>query len=78
LPVPPFTFAQNFNAFYVEWLEEGWVGNHSIYGAGLHNFSAEVFTPVPEPSLYGVAGGIATVCCIVYKRRRRAAMTARN
>ena len=77
LPVPPFTFGSNFNAFYVQWLEEGWEGNHSIFGGGLHNFSAEIISPVPEPSTYGVAGGIAALCCIVYNlRRRRVVMSA--
>lgn len=76
LPVPPFSFGQNFNAFYVEWMEEGWVGNHSIFGAGLHDFSAEVMSPVPEPSFYGVAGGVAALWCIVYRQRRRRPLTA--
>ena len=78
LPVPPFTFGRNFNDFYVEF------PNHpdrpsddgtdwgSIYGAGLHNFSAEIISPVPEPSIYGLGGGIAALCCIVYNWRRRA------
>ena len=76
LPVPPFTFGNNFNYFYIEWFEEGWTGNHSIFGARLHNFSAEIISPVPEPSIYGIGGGIAALCCIVYNRRRRALMVA--
>lgn len=74
LPVPPFTFGTNFNYFYVYWSEEGWAGDHTISGT-LHNFSAEIISPVPEPSVYGIGGGIAALCCIVYNRRRRALMS---
>jgi hypothetical protein len=81
LPVPPFTFGQNFNSFYVEF------PNHpdqpddpfdwgSIFGAGLHNFSAEIISPVPEPSIYGIGGAIAALFCIVSNQRRRALRVA--
>jgi hypothetical protein len=71
LPVPPFTFGDNFNYFYVYWFEEGWGGDHTLSGPS-NNFSAEIISPVPEPSLYGLVGGIAALCCIVCNRRRRA------
>jgi hypothetical protein len=75
LPVPPFTFGTNFNYFYIYWSEEGWEGYHTISGS-LRNFSAEIITPIPEPSLYGLGGGIAALCCIVYHRRRSSVMVA--
>ena len=70
LPVHPFTFGTNFNYFYVLWVEEGWEGSHSI-GGSLRNFSAEIISPVPEPSIYGIGAAILALCCIVYNRRRR-------
>jgi len=75
LPVPPFTFGLNFNYFHIYFSEEGWNGYHTISGT-LRNFSAEIMSPVPEPSIYGVGGAIAALCCIVYHRRRRASMVA--
>jgi len=77
LPVPPITFSTNFNYFYVVFSDsEVPFDGGSIFGAGLHNFSAEIITPIPEPSIYGIGAAIAALCCIVYHRRRRALMVA--
>jgi hypothetical protein len=58
----------NFNYFNVYWFEEGWAGDHNISGSS-RNFSAEIISPVPEPSTYDIGGAIAVLCCIVCHRR---------
>jgi len=70
LPVPPFKLGGNFNSFYVVYqnFDIPFDGG-SIYGLGLHNYSAEILSPVPEPSVYGIAAAIAALYCIVYNQR---------
>lgn len=73
LPVPPFKLGGNFNSFYVIYSNSDIpFDGGSIYGARMHNYSAEILSPVPEPSVYGIVGTIAALCCTVYNRRRRA------
>ena len=70
LPVPPFTFGTNFNFFHVSWRAEGWEGDHTFSGP-LNHFTAEVVSPIPEPSVCGAGGAIAVLCFITYGWRGR-------